>query len=97
MNRDKQIEEMAKDLCNNIGVAIVIVSIREDGTVNLANSGKYLKNLVDKGYRKASEVAREIFAEIEAIKCVGLLPPTWIKQFAELKKKYTEREKENEI
>jgi hypothetical protein len=36
-----------------------------------------------------SEVAREIFEEIEAIKCVGLLPSGWVKQFAELKKKYT--------
>ena len=50
---------MAKDLCNDIGVAVVIVCKRDDGTVNLASSGKYLKNLVDKGYRKSSDVARE--------------------------------------
>lgn len=60
MNKEKQIEEMAKDLCSDIGVAIVIVCKREDGTVNLANSEKYLKNLVNKGYRKASEVALEV-------------------------------------
>ena len=40
------------------------------------------------------EVAREIFEEIEAIKCVGLLPSSWVKQFTELKKKYTEAEAE---
>ena len=66
MSRDKQteIEEIARGLCSEIGVAIVIVGLREDGTVNLARSGKYLKNLVDKGYRKSADVAREIFAEI---------------------------------
>lgn len=39
-----------------------------------------------------TDVAREIFEEIEAIKCVGLLPSSWVKQFAELKKKYTEEQ-----
>ena len=48
------------------------------------------EKIVDAGWRKASDVADEIFAEIEAIKCVGLLPSSWVKQFAELKKKYTE-------
>ena len=66
-NEEKRIEEMAKDLCSDIGVAIVIVCKRDDGTVNLASSGKYLKNLVDKGYRKTSVIAREIFAEIDEI------------------------------
>ena len=37
-----------------------------------------------------SEVAREIFAEIEEIKFVGNPPLGWLKQYTELKKKYTE-------
>ena len=93
MSRDKQIEEIAKDLCNDIGVAIVIVSTKDDGTVNLASSGKYLKNLVDKGYRKTSDIAREIIGEIEKVNnlfCTTLGSVAIARTLAELKKKYTE-------
>lgn len=53
MSRDKQIEEMAKDLHS-------AYAINKLYTEDVAN---YLYNA---GYRKASEVAREIFEEIRA-------------------------------
>lgn len=67
MSRDKQteIDEIAKLICtypqcvnyNKIGGC----KIAECQTVDIA------EKLFDKGYRKASDVAREIFAEIEKI------------------------------
>ena len=59
-NRDKQIAEMAK--------AIEQARIKATDTTNSMNygfGGWYAKELYDKGYRKASAVAREIFEEIE--------------------------------
>ena len=60
MERDKQIEEMAK--------AIEQARIKATDTTNSMNYGFgvwYAKELYNAGYRKASEVAEEIFAEIE--------------------------------
>lgn len=69
----------------------------------------YAKYLVEKeGYRKAEDVAREIEATIEATlnkmfeeyatlgqaDCAVIVKIIWRKLSAELKKKYTEREKE---
>ena len=62
MERDKQIEEMAKD--------IEQARIKATDTTNSMNYGFgvwYAKELYEKGYRKASEVAEEIFAEIEEL------------------------------
>jgi hypothetical protein len=53
MNKEKQIEEMAKDL----GIAFQLA-----GTTRF---GEVAEVLVNAGYRKASEDAREIFEEIE--------------------------------
>lgn len=89
MNSEKQIEEMAKDLCSDIGVAVVIVSVRDDGTVRLAGSEKYLKNLVDKGYRKADEVAREIFERLHAhLKYDGHTVSVWKNDLICIAKEY---------
>ena len=59
MNRNKQIEEMAKVVCN------------KDCFMCPAQSPCYVKNFAEhlykKGYRKASEVAEEIFAEIDSL------------------------------
>ena len=52
MNRDKQIEEMAKDLENH--------TCMSEFQAVIASKMLYIK-----GYRKASDVAREIFEEIE--------------------------------
>ena len=56
MNKEKQIEEMAKDL----GIAFQLA-----GTTRF---GEVAECLVSAGYRKASEVAREIFEEIEQVR-----------------------------
>ncbi len=53
MNRDKQIEEMAKDL----GIAFQLAGTTYFGAV--------AEVLVNAGYRKAPEVAKEIFKDID--------------------------------
>ena len=60
MSREKQIEEMANDYYEAM--------LKARGTLGSMNEGApkwYAKELYAKGYRKASEVAREIFEEIE--------------------------------
>lgn len=87
MNRDKQIEEMAK--------VIEEARIKANDTTNSMNygfGGWYAKELYNAGYRKASEVAREIFEEVE--KCViGTLEPSFI----QLRDKYINGELKKEI
>lgn len=97
MSRDKQIEEMAKSLCK-YSLTEYCASGRCENPNCLVNA-KALEVLYEKGYRKASEIAREIFEEIEkymmdsvdvthtAYKTIGT------STFAILKKKYTEGEK----
>lgn len=87
MERNKQIEEMAKD--------IEQARIKATDTTNSMNYGFgvwYAKELYEKGYRKASEVAEEIFAEIEEqLEQVANKGYTgYLSALAELKKKYTE-------
>lgn len=62
MNRDKQIEEMAKVI-----EQARIKAIDTTNSMNYGFGGWYAKELHNAGYRKASEVAEEIFAEIEKI------------------------------
>ncbi len=98
LNKDKQIEEMAN--------AIEQARIKAINTTNRMNygfGGWYAKEIYEKGYRKASEVAEEIFAEIEQ-QLRGLFDffrqddciressaiMLAISEIAELKKKYTE-------
>lgn len=97
MSRDKQIEEMAKALCK-YSTTEYCASGRCQNPNCLVNA-KALEIIYDKGYRKASDVAEEIFAEIE--KCffeelVGCTEAKLIDEesFAELKKKY-ESEKDD--
>ena len=107
VTREKQIEEMAKD--------IEQARIKATDTTNSMNygfGGWYAKELYAKGYRKASDVAREIFEEIEKTTAsvyndfmfnrdgVGMRAH-YVVEFsdeldlaiAELKKKYTEEGK----
>ena len=59
-SKEKQIDEMAK--------VIEQARIKATDTTNSMNygfGGWYAKELYNAGYRKASEVAREIFEEIE--------------------------------
>lgn len=92
MNRDKQIEEMAKDICGRADCATC-------GELMPCFSKHFSKRAVEKGYRKASDVAREIFEEIEKITMHNVTSShgIWLMSmgevaFAELKKKYTEGE-----
>ena len=91
MSREKQIEEMAKALCNGV------CSLSECMPDKHCTSWKYAERAVDKGYRKSTVLAEEIFAEIEASAKVkywrgGGLVVFEVngEDFAELKKKYTE-------
>ena len=101
MNREKQIEEMV--------IALTESQHEYDKAWHecLQNRGKrpdrenvfYAKFLLDKGYRKASDVAREIFEEIEKYLVTGCtfygqaIHSIGVGTFAELKKKYTEEER----
>lgn len=92
--KEAEIKEMAKITCGS----------DKDCFMCPAQSPCYLKTsakrLYEKGYRKASEVAEEIFAEIERIANMDYQTPlgTWVTirkdLFSELKKKYTESEKD---
>ena len=62
MSRDKQIEEMAKTVCH------LDRTCDECMTSFECKAMMYAKRFYNAGYRKASEVAREIFAEIEEIR-----------------------------
>ena len=81
MNKDKQIDEMAKDLYGmSIDTMIDCEYVAEE--------------LIAKGYRKASDVAEEIFAEIDKLLAVDRNGEANldVRALAELKKKYTEGE-----
>ena len=92
MSRDKQIEEMAKQLYGNFGLSMPTAR----------NVATYLTE--KKGYRKASEVAREIFEEIERLLDFNALQGDIFTgryfsdeleaDIAELKNKYTENKGE---
>jgi hypothetical protein len=86
MERDKQIEEMAKALCKN-SLTEYCASGRCQNPNCLVNA-KALEILYDKGYRKSTDVAEEIFAEIEdVLNNIGYFDEL---DFEALKKKYTE-------
>ena len=83
---DKQIEDMALDMSD----ALVYFS----GEPKIINWVKTLENMYSKGYRKATDVAREVFEEIESI-CTdfpvhGNIHTVILSEIdlAELKKKY---------
>lgn len=93
---NKQIEEMAKVLC---GMSRECAKCRLNGICLARTSADVLYTA---GYRKASDVAMEIFAEIEKFNRPPLpeCEPVYIikaRELAELKKKYTESEGENDV
>lgn len=76
MSRDKQNEEMAQCLCGwNRGTLCIL----DDKDCNLqCTYGKLANELTAKGYRKSTDLAEEIFAEIEKLlkeNQFTLLPP----------------------
>lgn len=60
-NEEKQIEEMAKDIHKSPW------KLEQDWRGAHINGEELAEYFYNKGYRKASDVAREIFAEIEKI------------------------------
>ena len=85
--RDKQIEEMAKFVCNacEMGCGFEGECSNFNDYKTCGISVETAKALYDAGYRKASEVAREIFEEIEKIR------------LKEIHRCETFRERENEV
>ena len=86
MDKDKQIEELA--------------SLIYSGKILQKSSVEIAELIYKIGYCKASEVAREIFEEIDTLIVRRMIPEiAWIDDrfitdITELKKKYTEGEKE---
>ena len=96
MTKNEQIEEMVR----------VIAEVQYLGGLEQ----KVARLLFEKGYRKASEVAREIFGELEASFCILAYPVVTAvgtinteraeglhirtEDYETIKKKYTEGEKE---
>ena len=98
MDKEKQIEEMAVDLC-----LLDDCKHLPQEECDLTTCVHCMAEILyEKGYRKSSEVAREIFEEIEKLiysKCFSIRADRDVtglimdgEQFAELKKKYTESE-----
>jgi hypothetical protein len=93
MNKEKQIEEMAKIFC---GMKNGCDGCMWDKVHCYERNDA--KDLYNAGYRKASEVAREIFEEIGELVNEYLDGRIYTHDFctylAELKKKHTESEKD---
>ena len=83
MNRDKQIEEMAEVLWE-------YSRTRDDDAIALGES--LAEYLLEAGYRKSEDVAREIIEEIWENEHEGDFAILTRKRFAELKKKYIQSE-----
>ena len=90
MNRDKQIEETAQDICGYCAGGICRL---DSGKCDLKCSyHEIVEKCYNAGYRKASDVASEIFEELEdVINNIGYFDEI---DFETLKKKYTESEDE---
>lgn len=104
MNRDKQIEEMAKDICH-LGRKCPDCSRQA-----MCKAVNYASRFYDKGYRKASEVANKVIDEFVEKVCdkYEIFTDSDVSEYnyilnlieetkAELKKKYTESEKDDEL
>lgn len=98
MSREKQIEEMAKILCRDYSMGECMVD-SFDCLEGHCSKRERIEALYNAGYRKSTDLAEEIFAEIEASAKVkywrgGGLVVFEVngEDFAELKKKYTKEE-----
>ena len=90
MSRDKQIEEMAKILCTDYDMGECMVD-SFDCLEGHCSKRERIEALYNAGYRKSTDVAEEIFAEIEKIFGVHLwlnATPNEYEDYKELKKKY---------
>ena len=95
MDKEKQIEEMAKTLCSDYGECKYCICKKVESETNVCTVESDCEELYNAGYRKASEVAEEIFAEIWENEHKGDFVILTARRFAELKKKY--RGKKNDI
>ena len=86
--RDKQIEGMAKVLCLDCAKSEPCPLATSERMCNPV--WQQAETLYNAGYRKASDVAEEIFAEIDDI--LNDIDYLGVLDFEELKKKYTESE-----
>ena len=89
MSRDKQIEEMAKLLEKDCGRCFNCDALLKTPLGIACTDYYHAMQLYNAGYRKQSEVAEEIFAEIDRM-CIDTFGNFNHRVFAELKKKYTE-------
>ena len=89
MSREKQIKEMSKVMHDGCCIVTATNQCHGDDCLDCG-----AETLYEKGYRKASDVAEEIFAEIEKVAEVGRIMNACaiisLDELAELKKKYTE-------
>ena len=93
MSREKQIEEMAKVLCNSIMCDLETFDNCRMPQGNCSRCQRVAKDLYNADYRKQSEVAKEIFDEIERT-FKGLLNgdiSNVLKLLSTLKKEYVEQ------
>lgn len=98
MNKEKQIKEMAKATMKHCEID------NQCGSCHWSTCNECLAEvLYNAGYRKTSEVAREIFEEIESKKLFvkdrigNMRAVVLFEDVAELKKKYEEIEKDDAI
>lgn len=84
MNKDKQIEEMAKDFCA-VGIPCEECHLYR----NRCHAKKYATRGYNAGYRLASDVAEDIIKMLRA----GGIDEWRYPIVADIKKKYTESEK----
>ena len=93
MSKDKQIEEMAKDLEYEIEYSVYHDYI-DDYTEVEFDYRKTAENIAKKGYRKVSDIITEIFEDLDDLDIQLNRGDLDIKYFgsavAELKKKYAE-------
>lgn len=91
MSREKQIEEMAKDMCACCREAVTNNECELGGCDGVRQHAEALYN---SGYRRASDVAEEIFAELKTkapFFCENQIAyDHFNEELGELKKKYTE-------
>ena len=97
MNRDKQIDIPESEMGMS-GYSKFSWKLWEKGLCNMSEAEQADQIMREMGYRKASEVAREIFEEIEKlivrrmIADSALIDDRLITDIAKLKEKYTEGE-----
>ena len=89
--KEKQIEEMANDIFENCNTGLFYTEVE-----------RIARFVIEKGYRKSTEVAEEIFAEIEKYLVTGStlygqpIRSIAVGTFARLKKKYIGKDKMRE-